>query len=181
MAQRIKAEVNPNYLSAVPVGFPRSAQVTSRILACIALFAGLLSQPSQAAIAGGEFIGKHYQGSGDIEYLRLLDTARRFFEPDPELENLSMLYEPSWNGLVEGPTWDAWWIQNSYGGSYCWLPFAVEPWSTFIANSQGLWFQREGDGKTKDTNGYTAPDGCLVDAANLTKWYYRQGDGRHDI
>jgi hypothetical protein len=61
------------------------------------------------------------------------------------------------------------WIQNSYGGSYCWLPFAVEPWCTFIANSQKLWFDRQGDGKTKDTFGYTAPDGCLVDAASLTK------------
>jgi len=23
------------------------------------------------------------------------------------------------SGLVEGPTWNAWWIQNSYGASYC--------------------------------------------------------------
>src|SRR5205814_771343 len=128
-----------------------------------------------------EFDGKHFSGNGDVEYIKLLETARRQFEPDPELQNLSMLYEPSWNGLVEGPTWDAWWIQNSYGGTYCWLPFAVEPWATFIANSQKLWFDHQGDGKTADKNGYVAPDGCLVDCANLKTWYYRQGDGRHDI
>jgi hypothetical protein len=94
---------------------------------------------------------------------------------------MSMLYEPSWNGLVEGPTWDAWWIQNSYGGTYCWLPWATEPWTTFIENSQALWFAAQGDGKRADKNGYVAPDGCLVDAANNKHHYYRQGDGRHDI
>src|SRR3954467_14488645 len=81
-----------------------------------------------------DFTGKHFAGSGDVECLQLLETAGRQFAPDPELQNLSMLYEPTWNGLVEGPTWDSWWIQNSYGGSYCWLPFAAEPWATFIAN-----------------------------------------------
>jgi hypothetical protein len=128
-----------------------------------------------------EFIGQHFAGSGDTEYLQLLDIAARQFTPDPEFQNLSMLYEPSWNGLVEGPTWDAWWIQNSYGGTYCWLPFAVEPWATFIANSQAMWFDREGDGRTPDKNGYIAPDGCLVDCASPKEFYYRQGDGRHDI
>src|SRR5437764_134721 len=44
-----------------------------------------------------------------------------------------------------------------------------------------MWFDHEGDGKTPDKNGYVAPDGCLVDCANLHEWYYRQGDGRHDI
>jgi hypothetical protein len=134
-----------------------------------------------SASSAAEFIGQHFAGSGDTEYLHLLDIAARQFTPDPEFQNLTMLYEPSWNGLVEGPTWDAWWIQNSYGGTYCWLPFAVEPWSTFIANSQELWFAHQGDGKTPDKNGYVAPDGCLVDAANLKVHYYRQGDGRHDI
>ena len=68
-----------------------------------------------AGAGDSRFEGKHYRGRGDVEYLRLLETARRMFEPDAELQNLAMLYEPKWNGLVEGPTWDAWWIQNSYG------------------------------------------------------------------
>jgi hypothetical protein len=126
------------------------------------------------------FEGTHFSGAGDTAYLELLETARRMFEPDARWQNMSMLYEPAWNGLVEGPTWDAWWIQNSYGGTYAWLPWATEPWTTFIENSQALWFAAQGDGKRADKNGYVAPDGCLVDAANLKVHYYRQGDGRHD-
>ncbi|HNR37280.1 MAG TPA: hypothetical protein PKO36_19050, partial [Candidatus Hydrogenedentes bacterium] len=59
--------------------------------------------------------GKYFAGEGDEEYLQLLDTSYRLFYPDPEFQNISMLYNPSWNGFVEGPTWGAWWIQNSYG------------------------------------------------------------------
>jgi len=72
---------------------------------------------------GQRFEGRHYSGAGDAEYLELLDIAARMMEPDPEYQNLSMLYTPKWNGFVEGPTWDAWWIQNSYGTTYCALPF----------------------------------------------------------
>ena len=70
------------------------------------------------------------------------------FEPDPEFQNLAMLYTPAWNGLVEGPTWGAWWIQNSYGPTYCALPFWQEPFVRFIENSHDLWFDQMGDGKT---------------------------------
>lgn len=134
------------------------------------------------AFAADRFDGKHFAGAGDVEYLKLLDISGRMtLEPDAQFQSMPMLYEPTWNGLVEGPTWDAWWIQNSYGGTYAFLPYAVEPWSTFIANSQAMWFAKQGDGKTPDKNGYVAPDGCLVDAANLKVHYYRQGDARHDI
>ena len=74
----------------------------------------LLAAPSLANEAKS-FAGKHFSGAGDVEYLELLDTARRQFEPDPHRQSVHLLYEPKWNGLVEGPTWDAWWIQNSYG------------------------------------------------------------------
>jgi hypothetical protein len=43
-----------------------------------------------------------------------------------------MLDTTNWNGLVEGPTWDAWWIQNSYGTTYAALPFLREPFVTFL-------------------------------------------------
>jgi hypothetical protein len=134
--------------------------------------------------AGGEelrFEGKHYRGSGDVEYLRLLETARRMFEPDPELQNLAMLYEPKWNGLVEGPTWDAWWIQNSYGTTYAILPLLPEPFTTFLQNAQDLWFDQMGDGKrvgAKAPFDWVAPDGCLCDAARPGWIVYKQGDGR---
>jgi hypothetical protein len=131
--------------------------------------------------AAERFEGQYFSGEGDVEYLGLLDVARRMFEPDPEFQNLAMLYTPAWNGLVEGPTWGAWWIQNSYGPTYCALPFWEEPLVTFLQNSQDLWFDQMGDGKRKGDRGYVAPDGCLCDAAAPGVIYYRQGDGRVDV
>ncbi len=127
------------------------------------------------------FEGQYYRGEGDVEYLQLLDIARRMFDPDPELQNLPMFYMPAWNGLVEGPTWGAWWIQNSYGPTYAALPFWQEPYVTFIQNSHDLWFDQMGDGKRAGANNWIAPDGCLCDAASPGWIYYRQGDGRIDI
>jgi hypothetical protein len=141
--------------------------------------------PSPAASASEpQFNGKHYRGRGDLEYLRLLDTARRMFEPDPELQNLAMLYEPKWDGLVEGPTWDAWWIQNSYGTTYSILPLLREPFVTFLQHAQDLWFDQMGDGHRKGAAppfDWVAPDGCLCDAARPGWIVYKQGDGRTAI
>src|ERR1700745_2314726 len=71
----------------------------------------------------GSFDGQYYCGRGDADYLRLLDISRRMFAPDPQYQNISMLYTTNWNGFVEGETWGAWWIQNSYGTTYAALPF----------------------------------------------------------
>ena len=142
---------------------------------------GVIALPSLSPAAPARFDGKHYRGVGDVEYLQLLDTARRMFEPDPELQSIPMLYTSAWNGLVEGPTWGAWWIQNSYGPSYCALPFYQEPLITFLQNSQDLWFDQMGDGKRAGANNWVAPDGCLCDAAAPGWICYRQGDGRIDI
>ena len=142
---------------------------------------------SPAFAAGAEdshFEGKHYRGRGDVEYLRLLETARRMFEPDAELQNMAMLYEPKWNGLVEGPTWDAWWIQNSYGTTYAILPLLQEPFTTFLQNAQDLWFDQMGDVKRVGAgppHNWVAPDGCLCDAARPGWIVYKQGDGRIGI
>ncbi|MBN1807303.1 MAG: hypothetical protein JW837_18805 [Sedimentisphaerales bacterium] len=128
------------------------------------------------------FNGRHFEGEGDIEYLQLLDTARRMFEPDPEYQNLSMLYTDSWNGFVEGPKWGMWWIQNSYGPTFCCLPFLGEPYITFLQNSQDCWFDNIGDGKTieferRGTKHGIVPDGQLCDAATPSEAIYKQGDG----
>ena len=66
------------------------------------LFWGLTAESTD----GHWFEGKHYRRHGDVEYLQLLDTAPRIFEPDPEFQNLSTLYTPLWDGSVEGPTWN---------------------------------------------------------------------------
>jgi hypothetical protein len=121
--------------------------------------------------------------------LQLLDISRRLFEPDPEFQNLPMLYWPTYgntvvNGLVEGPTWDAWWIQNSYGPTYCALPFLLEPYVTFLQNSQDQWFDQMGDGHRAGAAppfNWVAPDGCLCDAARPGWIVYKQGDGRIDL
>lgn len=152
-----------------------------------ALFLMLAGFTGSALGATGEetqFTGQFYRGSGDVEYVRLLDVARRMFAPDPEFQNVSMLYMSNWNGLVEGPTWDAWWIQNSYGTTYSALPFLAEPFITFLQNSQDLWFDQMGDGKQVGAAppfDWVAPDGCLCDAARPGWIVYRQGDGRTSI
>ena len=151
----------------------------------IILWLALIALPAIAMRAeAASFEGRFYRGSGDGEYLHLLDVSRRMFGPDCEYQNLSMLYMPSWNGLVEGPTWDAWWIQNSYGTTYCALPFLAEPFITFLQNSQDLWFDQMGDGKRVGAPppfNWVAPDGALCDAARPGWIVYRQGDGRVTI
>jgi hypothetical protein len=139
---------------------------------------------AQAAAQSGTFTGRYFSGQGDTEYLQLLDTARRMFSPDPEYQNLSMLYMPRWNGLVEGPTWDAWWIQNSYGTTLAGQPFYEEPFVTFLQNSHDLWFDQMGDGKRVGASkpfDWVAPDGALCDAARPGWIVYKQGDGRTAI
>src|SRR5512142_1190014 len=151
------------------------------LLGCVILAAIIAAGSVQASSAPPQFEGKHYRGRGDVEYLQLLETARRMFEPDPEYQNLSMLYMPAWNGLVEGPTWDAWWIQNSYGTTYSLLPLLREPFLTFLQNAQDLWFNQMGDGHRVGASApfnWVAPDGCLCDAARPGWIVYKQGDGR---
>ena len=138
---------------------------------------------SATAVAVDTFEGTFYSGRGDVEYLRLLDVSRRMFSADPEFQNVAMLYAPAWNGLVEGPTWGAWWIQNSYGPTYCALPLLEEPLTTFLQNSQDLWFDQMGDGKRTWAHRASAgkelviPDGQLCDAASPGWFIPKQGDG----
>lgn len=142
---------------------------------------GFLLMPPSGHAKDPVFKGPFYCGSGDVEYVRLLDTARQMFAPNAQLQNLPMLYMPGWNGLVEGPTWDAWWIQNSYGTTYSVLPFLTEPFTTFLQNSHDLWFDQMGDGQRVGAAppfNWVAPDGCLCDTARPSWIVYRQGDGR---
>jgi hypothetical protein len=136
---------------------------------------------TNASVRSEEFRGTYFCGEGDVEYLQMLDISRRMLDPDPEFQNLPMLYTPAWNGFVEGPTWGAWWIQNSYGTTYCALPLLREPYTTFLNHSHDLWFSQMGDGTRAGGNNWVAPDGCLCDAASPGWIYYKQGDGRIDI
>jgi hypothetical protein len=150
--------------------------------AVAALIVGAAAWGCRPGAKTPEFDGRHFSGRGDVEYLKLLDFSRRLFAPDPEFQNLAMLYQPAWNGLVEGPTWDAWWIQNSYGTAYSAMPFLEEPFVTFLQNAQALWFDQMGDGKRRGRpNDEVAPDGSLCDCAGPGWAIYKQGDGQTKI
>jgi hypothetical protein len=155
----------------------KAKRMTNRV-ATIAIICICVACTRQSPI---DYAGKYVSGNGDTAYLELLDKAYRMMRPDGELENLSMLYSPAWNGFVEGPTWNAWWIQNSFGPTYTMLPFMDRAYRTFVGNSQALWFNKQGDGERMDGNRYVAPRGSLCDCANPNMVYYRQGDGRHRI
>lgn len=134
-----------------------------------------------ASVSAAALDGTYFAGEGDEAYLSLLETSASMFHPNPALQDIAMLYTPEWNGFVEGPTWGAWWIQNSYGPAYCGMPFFEEPYLTFLQNAQALWFNLMGDGKRAGDRGFVAPDGCLCDAATPNMIYYRQGDGKVDM
>lgn len=160
---------------------PTLGEGAARVEALEGMWRERAERPADGAKA---FEGRFFRGKGDVEYLSLLDTARRMFAPDPEYQSLPMLYTPDWNGFVEGPTWGAWWIQNSYGTTYAALPFLTEPMTTFLQNAQDLWFNQMGDGKTvrpfRDLQ-WVPPDGALCDAASPGWFIAKQGDGRVDI
>ncbi len=152
-----------------------------RSLVCLGVVTfSVFAATSAVTAATDRFEGEFYSGQGDVPYIQLLDISRRIFAPDPEFQNLPMLYTPAWNGLVEGPTWGAWWIQNSYGPTYCALPFLEEPFVTFLGNSHALWFDQMGDGKRTFTwrdHTWVVPDGQLCDAASPGWVVPKQGDG----
>ncbi|NUQ66371.1 MAG: hypothetical protein HUU20_28240, partial [Pirellulales bacterium] len=153
------------------------------VVSTVAVMLAAAAAPREVC-AAESFDGEFFSGEGDAEYLRLLDISRRMFAPDPEFQNVAMLYTPAWNGFVEGPTWGAWWIQNSYGPTYCALPLLEEPLVTFLQNAQDLWFDQMGDGKRTWKRGdeeLTIPDGQLCDAAAPDWFIPKQGDGRVEI
>ncbi|MEO9004882.1 MAG: hypothetical protein ABI288_09105, partial [Ginsengibacter sp.] len=130
--------------------------------------------------------GKFCTGSGDVDFLRLIDESFAFFHPNPTVPNLTMIYKPEWDTFSEGAGWNAWWIQNSYGFSYASTPFLQEPWFSILQRSWDLFWDNQGDGKRRGMwdgdspdilSQLIGPDGCLGDAAAPGQIAYRQGDG----
>jgi hypothetical protein len=54
----------------------------------------VLQPPASSEPGTDRYEGRHYSGRGDVEYLHLLEIARSMFEPNPELQNMAMLYTP---------------------------------------------------------------------------------------
>ena len=146
----------------------------------VVLITTVLAASTAAPYSGRFFSG---DGVGDAgEWLSALDTARWQFSPSPLRQDISMLYDPTWNGFVEGPTWGAWWTTNSYGTTLASLPFLPEPHRSFVRNANLMWFTWIGDGTRVGLDDpHPAPDGCLCDAATPNGAYYKQGDGNVPI
>jgi hypothetical protein len=130
--------------------------------------------------------GKFCSGSGDIDFLRLIDESFAVLHPNPTIPNISQVYKPEWDTFSEGAGWGGWWIQNSYGFSYAATPFLQEPWSSLLQRSWDLFWDNQGDGKRKGLWGdgtpnqlseLVAPDGSLGDTGAPGKIIYKQGDG----
>jgi hypothetical protein len=130
---------------------------------------------SLSADEAANYKGKWVEGTGDKRKLELIDQAFESMQVSEQMTGLAMLYKRDWDGLVEGPTWTRWWIQNSFGPSYSMMPFLGEPYATWLEHSQGLWFRLMADGKRKDHRGFVGPDGSLCDAANIDL------NGGHDL
>ncbi len=137
------------------------------------------SQPASGGEESGKYDGRFCSGEGDREFLQLIDESFAFFNPNPIVPNLTMVYKPEWDTLVEAGGWNAWWIQNSYGFSYAATPFLQEPWFSLLQRSWDLFWNLQGDGKRVGRPDFplVAPDGCLGDCASPEGIVYRQGDG----
>ncbi len=130
--------------------------------------------------------GKYCSGSGDADFLRLIDESFAFFYPNPTVPNLTMVYKPEWDTFNEGANWGAWWMQNSYGFAYSVTPYLEEPWFSLLQRSLDLFWDNQGDGIRKGKWGgakqpilsqLVGPDGSLGGAAAPGQIVFRQGDG----
>jgi hypothetical protein len=131
--------------------------------------------------------GRYCAGTGDIDFLRLIDESFAFFHPNPVVPNLTMVYQPDWDTFVEGAGWGGWWIQNSYGFSYAATPFLEDPWISLLQRSWDLHWDNQGDGRrmglwggsatANQLSSLVAPDGSLGDCAAPGQIVYKQGDG----
>lgn len=141
-------------------------------------YARLLAPLALLLLRVSAFSGRFYSGdgSGDAEeWLTALDDARAQWSPSPVRQDATQLYDAVWNGFVEGPTWGAWWTQNSYGPTFAALPWLPEPQRSFVRNANWMWFEWIGDGvRVGLDDPHPAPDGCLCDAATPTGAYYKQ-------
>jgi hypothetical protein len=154
----------------------------------LALVAGLLiCLGGRCAGPVPRYEGLYCSGTGDIDFLRLIDESFAFFHPNPVVPNLAMVYQPDWDTFVEGAGWGGWWIQNGYGFSYAATPFLEEPWISLLQRSWDLHWDNQGDGKrlglwggsptANQLSSLVGPDGALGDCAAPGQIVFKQGDG----
>lgn len=159
------------------------------LLVCALFLSSVSSAPDPRVPSS--YDGAYCSGEGDADFLRLIDESFAFFNPNPAVPNLTMVYNPAWDTFVEGAGWGAWWIQNSYGFSYCATPFLQEPWFSTLQRSWDLHWDNQGDGKRKSMwdgsptatffSHLVAPDGSLGDMARPHEIGFKQGDGDQNV
>lgn len=134
------------------------------------------------------FTGVCCSGSGDADFLRLIDDSFRMMRPAADLPNLPMLFHPSTGTFSEGFFWKGWWIQNSYGFAFGAVPFLTPLWLGVLQRSLDLFWDRIGDGRRTGADNpsrgdsplmkLAAPDGSLGDCVAFGQGIiYKQGDG----
>ena len=125
------------------------------------------------------------EGAGDAELLSLLSYARRSLgeadaaQADAEFQTMPMLFSGGEDGLLEGPTWSAYWTQNSYGTAMGALPFLGAVGFKGMRESQNWWFNNMANGSNAQyaPGGGWAPDGASCDNGSPSGCNYKQGDG----
>jgi len=137
-------------------------------------------------VGTGRFEGKYCSGAGDVACLKLIDESFAHFHANPNVPNLTMVYQPDWDAFQLGANWDAWWIQNSYGFTMSAVPYLSEPYFSILQRSYDLFWDNQGDGKrmglwygsatATHLSSLVGPDGCLGDAARPGEIAFKQGD-----
>ena len=69
----------------------------------------IVAMASSTAFAAGRFDGRYCRGEGDVAFLELIDDSFAFFHANPNVPNLTMVYEPGWDTFCEGAGWGGWW------------------------------------------------------------------------
>jgi hypothetical protein len=159
---------SPNKIQGISMRFHMTSIFGVVLLMTLISSADAAAPAMGAATGSPRFTGNFVEGEGDTKTLEAIDAAFESIEPSARMTSLPLLYKRDWNGFVEGPSWPAWWPQNSFGTTYGLLPFlGQEPYASWIRNSQDMWFRLMGDGKRKDFHNIVGPDGCLCDAAGI--------------
>lgn len=132
-------------------------------------------------------MGNDIGGSGNENWLRLIDESFAMLRSSPVLPNLKMLYKSSTDMFSEGFIWgDGWWIQNSFGFTMGAVPLLDPFWMHILQNSYDAFWRRIGDGKRIGADdgvphslnlSFCAPDGSLGDCVFRDGIIYKQGDG----
>jgi hypothetical protein len=154
-------------------------------LALAAVVAVYHASASPPAFTGVFFDGESSDGNHSL--LQLLDIARRSLgegsstSADAEIQTMPMLYSGVEDGLLEGPTWGAYWTQNSYGTSMTTVPFLGNVALHGLRESQDWWFDNMADGTTPNYKGFSAPDGTMCDNGEPSGCNFKQGDGNVPI